>query len=108
MPDNNKRPFLNPEEVVNEAFERMGKEVKLQNNINYDEKISNLTVQELLEELKTDEFEKMYITTTAFSNNPNVTQSLDERVNEVQSLAEYQLSRRSAEIKRLMRKLEKK
>ena len=107
MPDNNKRPFLNPEEVVNEAFVRMGEDIKLQDN-NYNEKISNLTVQELLEELKTDEFEKMYITTTAFSNNPNVTQSLDERINEVQSLAEYQLSRRSAEIKRLMRKLEKK
>ena len=57
-----------------------------------EEKIASYTVQELLEELKIDEFEKIYVTTAAFSNTPNMEEVPDDKLNQVKTMAEYHLS----------------
>ena len=61
MADLNERPFLDAEDAVNEAFQRMGKNVKISDDQNIDEKIAAITVEDLLKELETNEFEKLYI-----------------------------------------------
>lgn len=61
MADLNERPFLDAEDAVNEAFQRMGKDVKISDDQNIDEKIAAITVEDLLKELETNEFEKLYI-----------------------------------------------
>ncbi len=67
MADLNERPFLDAEDVVNEAFQRMGKDVKISDDQNIDEKIAAITVEDLLKELETNEFEKLYIASASRS-----------------------------------------
>ena len=95
MLNNDERPFLDAEEVVNDAISRMGKDVKIadsQEGPDIDERIAALTVQELLEELKTDEFEKIYINSAAQINTPSMEGIPDEQVAEIKTVAEYRLS----------------
>lgn len=61
MADLNERPFLDAEDAVNEAFQRMGKDVKISDSQTIDEKVAAITVEDLLKELETNEFEKLYI-----------------------------------------------
>ncbi|MBR2289774.1 MAG: hypothetical protein IJ867_04045 [Clostridia bacterium] len=56
-----------------------------------DEKLASLTVQELLEQLKTDDFEKMYIVTASQGNSKNSEELSSAQMGKVKSLAEYQL-----------------
>ena len=89
MAENNKGNFLEIEDELNEALKGIGRGIKLEND-SIDEKISAITVQDLLKELKTDEFEKMYIASSSQSNSVNKQTSID--VDKMQNLAEYQLS----------------
>lgn len=89
MLENNERPFLEVEDELNKALGNIGKDIKIHEQ---EDRIANYTVQELLEELKIDEFEKMYVTTAAFSNTPNMEKVPDEKLNDVKTMAEYRLS----------------
>lgn len=89
MSENNRGSFLEIEDELNEALKGIGRDIKLEND-SIDEKVSAITVQDLLEELKTDEFEKIYIATSSQSNSVNKQTNID--VDKMQNLAEYQLS----------------
>ena len=102
MPENNERRFLEVEDELNEALKGIGNNIKLKdydNSNSIDEKISEITVQDLLNELKTDEFEKVYITTAAQSNLVNKDLKIESNVDKIQNLAEYQLSQMSKDEK---------
>ena len=102
MPENNERRFLEVEDELNEALKGIGNNIKLEdydNSNSIDEKISEITVQDLLNELKTDEFEKVYITTAAQSNLVNKDLKIEGNVDKIQNLAEYQLSQMSKDEK---------
>ena len=94
MDENVDKNFTVIEDELNIALEKIGKDEKLDaSEGSVDEKISSLTVQDLLKELKTDEFEKIYITTAAQSNSSNKDFMNDDNINQVQNFAEYQLSK---------------
>ena len=94
--NNNERSFIEIEDELNIALGKIGekKEEKIEEKSKNDERVSALTVQELLEQLKIDEFEKMYITTATQSNSPNNEQIPEEKMDQVRTLAEYQLSQK--------------
>lgn len=56
-----------------------------------DERVASLTVQDLLEQLKTDEFEKIYITTAIQDSSKNKEEIPEERISQIKTLAEFQL-----------------
>jgi len=58
---------------------------------------SERTVEMLLEQLKTDEFEKIYVATIVQSNSPTNEQISDEQMQNVKTLAEYQLSQKASD-----------
>lgn len=92
MADNdNKKSFVEIEDELNSALSRIGEK----REENYDDKISAITVQELLENLKIDEFEKMYITTAVQSNSPINEAIPEEKMEQVKTLAEYELLNRN-------------
>ena len=93
MMNDQRRPFLDAEEVTNEALHNIGKDVKLEEPEKADDRVAILTVQDLLEQIKTDDFEKLYVTTAAIANTPNMEQIPDDQIEEVKSVAEYQLSK---------------
>lgn len=92
---NNERPFMEVEDELNNALSGIGKNRESKDNsLTIDDKIAALTVQELLEKLTIDEFEKIYITTAAQSASPTKEQISDDKLENVKTLAEYELSNR--------------
>ena len=93
--NNSRRNYVEIEDELNAALGRIGENRNdKENSGDIDEKIASLTVQELLEQLKIDEFEKIYITTATQSNYPSNEQISDEKMQEVKTLAEFELSRK--------------
>ena len=90
MTEDNIRPFLEVDDELNDALGRIGKDLKFEEP--KEDRFSNYTVQKLLEELKIDEFEKVYVTTAAISNTPNMKEIPDSKLNQVRTVAEYHLS----------------
>ena len=97
MSDNGEKKYIEIEDELNIALSKIGKETELDNSkVSMDEKISNITVEDLLKELKTDEFEKIYISSAVQSNSFN--NELND-INKIQNMAEYQLSQMKNEDK---------
>ena len=90
MAEKNERPFLEVEDELNDALGKIGKDVKLHEP--NEDRVASYTVEQLLQDLKIDEFEKMYVTTAAFSNTPNMEKVPDEKLEDVKTMAEYRLS----------------
>ena len=90
--NSNERSFVEIEDELNAALGRIGEQKSEEENNN--ERVSALTVQELLEQIKVDEFEKIYITTAAQSASPINEQVPEEKMGDVKNLAEHQLSKR--------------
>lgn len=95
MAEKNERPFLEAEDDLNRALEGIGKDIKMHDP--NEDRVANYTVGQLLEDLKIDEFEKLYVTTAAISNTPNMEKIPDEKVNNVKTVAEYKLEQMDKE-----------
>ena len=92
MADNpRERNFVEIEDELNAALGRIGERTTSQYETTVDEKIAAITVQDLLQQLRIDEFERMYITTAAQSSSPTNEQLPDDKIEQVKTLAEYQL-----------------
>lgn len=66
----NQRSYMEIEDELNNALGKIG-EKQEEPELTMEEKVATLTVQEMLEQMRIDEFEKMYITAAArwkFSN----------------------------------------
>lgn len=103
MAENNRRNFMEIEDELNAALGRIGEKSDNREDTEHGETTENvvavMTVQDLLEELKIDEFEKIYITTAAQTNSPNKEPVPEDKLDKVYTLAEYQLSQRDQNAK---------
>lgn len=97
MLDNDNKRFVEIEDELNAALGRIGESKETEEaSETMEEKTAALTVQELLEQIKIDEFEKIYITTAAQSSSPSNVQIPEEKMGEVKTLAEYELEQKEA------------
>ena len=92
MEDNKRKSFLEIEDDLDIALGKIGQNLKIEEK---EDRSSAVTVQELLQELKIDEFEKIYITTSVQANSNNKVVVPEEQMGKVKNLAEYQLMQRS-------------
>lgn len=79
MANQESKGFVNPEEEINIAL----------NNL--------FTIQELLDKMKADEFEKLYIVAAAQGNSPTNENISEEKISEVKTVAEFQLEQMDSE-----------
>ena len=95
MADNNDgRNFVEIEDELNQALGKIGKNKEFSEFV--EDRVQALTVQELLEQIRIDEFEKIYIATVARSSSHSYVQVPEDKMDEVKTLAEYQLEQRES------------
>ena len=88
----NGRSYMEIEDELNEALGRIGEQKSMgEQEITTEEKVAMLTVQELLEQMKTDEFEKLYIAAASQGNSLTQEAVPEEQIEKIKTLAEYRL-----------------
>ena len=93
----NGRSYMEIEDELNEALGKIGEQKNPEEQeISTEEKVAMLTVQELLEQMRTDEFEKIYIAAASQGNSPTKETVPEEQVGKIKTLAEHRLEQMGA------------